>query len=176
MKSLTGGNPMAAKTLIEAIQRALTIGPLNQVEERLTKELRDFFAHEVHRYEHHLMNADEHRTTQICDIESRTQGALELFQRVFKDISATPEAKPTNPEFFIVKVMQDVTATDTFRCDDPGHQCTEDCLPSTNELYSESFATEEEAMKFYNRQKNSLRFAGVAGQYVTYPLKQGGGK
>lgn len=42
---------MAAKTLTEAIHVALLcIGPLNQVEQRMRGEIRDFLAHEVARF------------------------------------------------------------------------------------------------------------------------------
>lgn len=41
---------MAARNLKEAIHNGLCVGPLNEVESRLTGEIRDFLAHEVARH------------------------------------------------------------------------------------------------------------------------------
>lgn len=60
---------------------------------------------------------------------------------------------------WLVQVRQNLTACDTiFR----GR--------STQRTLAEYvFETENEAMVFYNAQKTATRFAGVAGQYVTFP-------
>ncbi len=60
---------------------------------------------------------------------------------------------------YLIKIRQDLTACDTiFR----GTQ--------TNITLQEMlFDSLEEAEKNYNSQKSSFRFAGLAGQYVTYP-------
>lgn len=60
---------MAAKTLEETINKALMIGPLSEVGDRLKYELRDYFAH---------------RTMIIGEDAT----AKDLFNEVFKDIPA----------------------------------------------------------------------------------------
>jgi hypothetical protein len=62
---------------------------------------------------------------------------------------------------FRVTVKQDLTACDTFQEDGDG--------PLNRELWTETFNTLEEALAYYNRQKSSQRYFGVAGQYVCYP-------
>jgi hypothetical protein len=71
---------------------------------------------------------------------------------------------------FIVRIMQDLTQCDTFRGDDPGRE-DEDCGPTTRELSCHEIEGEEAAAEFYERAKTNLRFAGVAGQYVCFPVK-----
>lgn len=61
---------------------------------------------------------------------------------------------------WLVQIRQNLTACDTiFR----GR--------STQRTLSEHvFPNEGEATKFYLEQKSALRFSGLAGQYVTYPM------
>jgi len=60
---------MASKTLDEALNKALCIGPLNEVKQNLINELRDYFAH---------------RTMIIGEDAT----ARDLFHDVFKDVPA----------------------------------------------------------------------------------------
>ncbi len=63
---------------------------------------------------------------------------------------------------WIVQVKQDLTACDTvFRRG-----------PTQRLISQESFDTEGQAMSYYLGQKNIFRFAGLAGQYVTYPQQR----
>lgn len=69
--------------------------------------------------------------------------------------------KPTI--IFIVKQMENLTAYDTFN--------EENHFGPTNTVQEEfGFLTEGEAMSFYIKAKNSLRFAGTAGMYYSYPV------
>jgi hypothetical protein len=66
---------MAAKSLNEAILLALAVGPLCEITDRIKGELRDYMAHEIMRH------------------DLKTEGsvpmtAMELFDLVFKDVSA----------------------------------------------------------------------------------------
>jgi len=72
---------------------------------------------------------------------------------------------------WFVNICQNLTALDTFRCDDPGHECSQECGPTTEVLSNHVFDSEEEALKFYEFRKTQTKFFGVAGQYVTYPCK-----
>lgn len=65
---------------------------------------------------------------------------------------------------WIVDEYQNLAACDTFDENDPG--------PTQRQLYHFEFKTEKEAFDFYNTRKSQFKFAGVAGQYVTYPTKQ----
>lgn len=62
---------------------------------------------------------------------------------------------------FLVEIKQNLTACDTiFRGQ------------STQRTLSQNlFETETEAEKFYLSEKSSLKFAGLAGQYVTFPVR-----
>lgn len=220
---------MASKTIQEAIQvgfKKFIEGGLSKedepvIMEALVKELRDFFAHEVMK-----INGPAAK-------EMREATALELFERVFKSISAQPEPVVQAPSYsvtdlkcvhcdfvastvdslvihvgnkhtpevklksseinfaeahskllnalvtdrmnyggkFVVKICQNNTALSTFRCDDYGHECDENCAPTTSELESHEFDTEDEAMKFYSQRKNMLKVSGLTGEFVTYPVR-----
>ena len=62
--------------------------------------------------------------------------------------------------FWLVKIRQNLTACDTvFRGS------------STQRTLSEHlFETEEEAEKFFREQKARMKFAGLAGEYATFPV------
>jgi hypothetical protein len=61
---------------------------------------------------------------------------------------------------WVVLIRQNLTACDTI------HRG-----PNTQRTLSEHvFDTEDEALKFYEGQRVMLKFAGLAGQYVTYPV------
>lgn len=61
---------------------------------------------------------------------------------------------------WLVKIRQNLTACDTvFRGG-----------PTQRTMSEHVFETESEALKFYNQCKTNLKFAGVAGQYVTFPV------
>lgn len=70
---------------------------------------------------------------------------------------------------WIVRIMDNLTAYDTFRGDDPGRE--DEPHETTREIDSHEFDTEAEALDFYTRRKSALRFAGTAGMYVTYPVQ-----
>lgn len=72
---------------------------------------------------------------------------------------------------WIVRMMNDLTAYDTFRGDDPGRE-DDPGGPLHEEINSYEFDSEEEALATYNRIKTSLRIAGSKGMYVTYPVKK----
>lgn len=62
---------------------------------------------------------------------------------------------------FVVLIRQNLTACDTI------HR-----RGSTQRTLSEHvFNTEPEAQSFYEKQRSMLRFAGLAGQYVTSPVE-----
>ncbi len=71
--------------------------------------------------------------------------------------------------FFKVEIKDNNTAYASFRCDDPGHECSSSCGPTTETKQTFYFKEEKDALEFYEGRKASLRFAGTAGLYVTYP-------
>lgn len=59
---------------------------------------------------------------------------------------------------YLVQIKQDLTACDTI------------ARGLLNRTISEQlFDSENDALKFYESTKNGFKFAGLAGQYVTYP-------
>lgn len=75
---------MAAKTIKEAIELAICVGPANDVQERLLSELRDYVAHRV-------MILGENAT------------ASDLFEEMF---SKVPAFKPMHIKLFCKKCDQ----------------------------------------------------------------------
>lgn len=73
---------MAAKTLDQAIELAMTIGPANEFKTNLKKQLRDFFSHEVMRYQAEMLGKPG-----VSGV-AKSDGAIELFERVFQGVSA----------------------------------------------------------------------------------------
>jgi len=67
----------------------------------------------------------------------------------------------TVSELWIVRRMQNLAACDTF--DEDSDE------PTQREHFVFGFLTEDEAMSFYNKGKNSLKFASCAGDYFTHP-------
>ncbi len=61
---------------------------------------------------------------------------------------------------FLVKVRQNVTACDVYVGG-----------PTQRTMSEHLFNNEKDAEDFYNRQKTMLKFAGLAGQYVTWPTE-----
>lgn len=71
---------------------------------------------------------------------------------------------PTKPGKFIVRRMQNLAACDTF--DENSVE------PTQRKLGKWEFDTFEEAEKFFNERKAMTKFAGLAGEYYTYPVKK----
>lgn len=66
-------------------------------------------------------------------------------------------------EKFIVRRMQNLAACDTF--DENSHDSTH------RKLGKWEFDSFEEALKFFEERKAMTKFAGLAGEYFTYPVK-----
>lgn len=76
---------MASKNILEAIRRAITIGPIKEIQDNLQNELRDYFAHQVGKYElnlmqNGLMSEDEKIVAQ--------KAVHDFFHQIFSDIPA----------------------------------------------------------------------------------------
>jgi hypothetical protein len=112
---------MAAKTIQEAIRNALTFQQTAAQRaafiEKATKEQRDFWAHEVSRYELLVIRSSD-LTPEQKDL--MVQGAHELFQRVFKDISAQPDQSKSMVDAHTT-LMDELTPK--FKCSIPDCDC-----------------------------------------------------
>ncbi len=81
---------MAAKTIHEAIDHILYVGPLSTIRERALGELRDFFSHEVGRMQAQMLH--DGITTEAFSVAEEILN--QYFNRIFKDVPACPDPTP----------------------------------------------------------------------------------
>lgn len=74
MESKNFGTP---KTLDEAIEQAMCIGPMNEIKERVYKSVRDFVAHKIGPH--------------VLRVDPREEKIADEFMELFREITRRPE-------------------------------------------------------------------------------------